>query len=215
MDKKSILQALEKLKKESKKRNFSQSVDLIITLKDLDLKNPDHQIDFFVNLHHSMNKKMKVCALVGPELADECKKVCDETILSTQFIEYKEPRKAKSLAKKYDFFIAQASLMAQVASTFGRALGPRGKMPNPKVGAIVVAKPQIKPLYEKLQQTVHLIAKKETSIHVLVGKEDQEPEQLVDNIIYTYEQLIHHLPKEKNNINSIYLKLTMSKPVNI
>ncbi|MFH1589051.1 MAG: hypothetical protein ABIB43_00595 [archaeon] len=215
MDKKSILQALEKLKKDSKKRNFSQSVDLIVTLKDLNLKNPDDQVDFFVNLQHPINKKMKVCALVGTELANECRKVCDETIESSQFPSFKEKRKAKALARKYDFFIAQGSLMAQVASTFGQTLGPRGKMPNPKVGAIIAANPQIKPLYEKLQHTVHLVAKKEPVVHVMVGKEDQPVDDLVENLLYTYDQLVHHLPKEKNNINDVFIKFTMSKPVKL
>lgn len=215
MDKKRILKALEKLKKESKKRNFSQSVDLIVTLKDLNMKNNDDQVDFFVNLHHPINKKMKVCALVGPELADECKKVCDETISATQFPEFKDKKKAKALAKKYDFFIAQGSLMAQVASTFGQTFGPRGKMPNPKVGAVIAAKPQIKPLYEKLQHTVHLIAKKDPVIHVMVGKEDQTIEELVGNIMYAFDQLVQHLPKEMNNISEMFLKFTMSKPVKV
>ncbi|NQU98890.1 hypothetical protein HQ533_05475 [Candidatus Woesearchaeota archaeon] len=216
MDKKTILQTLEKLKKDSKKRNFSQSVDLIVTLKDLDLKNSEQQVDFFVNLHHPINKKKNVCALVGPELADECKKICDETIVATQFDAFKkDPKKAKALAKKYDFFIAQGSLMTQVASVFGPTFGPRGKMPNPKVGAIVAAKPQIKPLYEKLQKTVQLVAKKEPTIHVMVGKEDQDITHVIDNILYAYDQLIHHLPKEKNNINKIYLKFTMSKAIKV
>ncbi|MFH1770110.1 MAG: hypothetical protein ABH828_00985 [archaeon] len=213
MDKKSIIQALDKLKKDSKKRNFSQSVDLIVTLKDLNLKNVNDQVDFFITLHHSVNKKTKVCALVGTELADECKKVCDETI--TQFDAYKEKAKSKSLAKKFDFFIAQASLMAQVASVFGRTFGPRGRMPNPKIGAVVAAKPQIKPLYDKLQKTVHISAKKEPVVHVMVGKEDQKVEEIIDNILYVYDQLIHHLPKEKNNINNIFLKFTMSKSIKI
>jgi len=214
MDKKSILQALEKLKNESKKRNFSQSVDLVITLKDLNLKNNDEQVDFFITLHHSIGQKQTVCALVGGELADECQKICNETI--TNFEEYKNnKKKAKTLARKYDYFIAQGSLMAQVAGVFGRTFGPIGKMPNPKAGAVVLAKPQIKPLYEKLQKTIHVTAKKEPVVHVTVGKEDQDVEQVVDNILYLYDQLIHHLPKEKNNVNKVLLKLTMSKPVHL
>lgn len=215
MNQKEVIQTLEKLKKESKKRNFSQSIDLIFTLKDINLKNPDEQTDFFATLHHHMNKKMSVCALVGPELADECKKVCDETITSSQFDQFKDKAKAKALARKHDFFIAQGSLMSQVAAVFGRTFGPRGKMPNPKVGAVVAAKPQIKPLYEKLQKTVHILAKKEPVIHVMIGKEDQPNADLAENIMYVYDQLIHHLPKEKNNIKDIFMKLTMSNAIKV
>jgi len=216
MDKKSILKALETLKKDSKKRNFAQSIDLVFVLKDLNLKNPDEQVDFFVTLHHPNGKENKVCALVGAELIDECKKVCDETISQNQFDEYKkDPKKAKSLAKKYDYFIAQGSIMAQLAGTFGRTFGPRGKMPNPKAGAVIAAKPQVKPLYDKLQKTVQISAKKELVVHVMIGKEDQKEEDIVDNILYVYDQLIHHLPKEKNNLSHSFIKFTMSKPIRI
>jgi len=208
MNKKTILEGLEKLKKDSK-RNFSQSVDLVVTLKDLDIKK--EQVDFFITFHHSLGRKIKVCALVGPELHDEAVKVCDESI--ARFDDYKNKKDSKKLARKYDFFIAQASLMAQVAQVFGRTFGPVGKMPNPKAGAVVAAKPQIKPLYEKLQKTIQVKAKKEPVIHVTVGKEDQDANEVADNILYLYDQLIHHLPKETNNVNKVLLKLTMSKPI--
>jgi large subunit ribosomal protein L1 len=215
MDKKSIIKTIEELKDKSKKRNFSQSIDIIFTLKDINLKKPEEQVDFFVTLHYPIGKKRSVCALVGADLYDECEKVCDETISQSQFADFKDKKKAKQLAEKHDFFIAQGNLMGQVAATFGRVFGPRGKMPNPKVGAVVAAKPQIKPLYQRLQNTVKLTAKKQPVVHVMVGKEDQKIEEIVDNILYVYDQLIHHLPKEKNNINQIFLKFTMSKPVKI
>lgn len=215
MDKKTISQALEKLKKEAKERKFSQAVDLIITLKDINLKKPEEQVDFFLNLHNSIGRKMKICAIVGPDLADEAEKVCDNTIQPNHFEEYKDKKKAKKLARSYDFFIAQGSLMAQVAATFGRTFGPIGKMPNPKAGAIVMAKPQIKPLYDKFQKTVHVTAKKEPVIHITVGKQGQDESQIIDNILYAYDQVLHHLPKEKNNINKVLLKFTMSKPIKV
>ena len=67
MDKKQILSAIKELK-EKHKRNFKQSIDLIITLKDLNLKKPDEQVDFFAQLHYQKGKKITTCALVGPEL---------------------------------------------------------------------------------------------------------------------------------------------------
>jgi len=210
MDKKTILQTIEELKKASK-RNFSQSIDLVVTLKDFDIKK--EQLDFFVTLHNGIGRKVKVCALVGAELADEAKNVCDEVV--TNFDDYKDKKKSKKLTRQFDFFIAQASLMANVAQVFGRTFGPLGKMPNPKAGAVIAAKPQIKPLYEKLQKTIHVTAKKEPVVHVTVGKEDQSVEEVADNILYLYDQLVHHLPKEKNNINKVLLKLTMSKPITL
>jgi large subunit ribosomal protein L1 len=213
MDKKSLSEALKKLKSQ-KKRNFSQSVDLIITLQDLNLKNPEDHVDFYLTLHHDTGKKVKVCALVGPETEEDAKAVCDETVLVDDFPKY-DKKKSKKLAKTYDFFIAQANIMPQVATTFGRVLGPKGKMPNPKAGCIVPPKSNLKPIVERLQKTVKITAKKDPVIHVKVGREDQPEEHILDNILTAYNQVIHHLPKEKNNIKEVYLKLTMSKPVKI
>ncbi len=212
MDKKTALKALQAAKNASKKRNFTQSVDLIINLKALDLKKSDNQLDFYVTLHYSHGKKVKVCALVGPELAEEAKKVCDNTIMASDFKSL-TPKEVKHLAREYDYFIAQANIMPQVATVFGRVLGPRGKMPNPKAGCVVPPKTNLKPLYDRLQNTVRVQAKKDPVLHLKVGIEDQAEEEVADNIAYLYDQVIHHLPLEINNIKSSLLKLTMGKPV--
>src|SRR3989344_3893723 len=133
MDKDKIKKALEQLKKDSKKRNFTQSVDLVINLQNLDFKKPEEQVDVYVTLPHGKGKKAKVCALVGPELQDEASKVCDKVVGANEFDKYKQdPKITKKLASEYDFFIAQANIMAQVAGAFGKVLGSRKKMPNPK-----------------------------------------------------------------------------------
>lgn len=216
MEKKQVMKALEAVRKDSKKRNFSQSVDLIINLQDLDFKKPSDQLDFFVTLHYPLGKKMKVCGLVGPELEDESKKVCDFTVTQLEFESYQEDKKkVKKLARSYDYFIAQATIMPKVAQVFGRFLGPRNKMPNPKVGAVVPPKANLTPLYEKLQKTLRITAKKVPILHLMAGKEDMKDEELADNIVTIYDQVVHHLPKEQNNIKNAYLKLTMSKPVQL
>jgi len=213
MDKKSLSEALKKLKSE-KKRKFSQSVDLIITLQDLNLKNPEDQLDFFLTLHHDTGKKIKVCALVGPETREEAKAACDETVLADNFAQY-DKKKTRRLAKTHNFFIAQANIMAKVATTFGRVLGPQGKMPNPKAGCIVPPKASLKPIVERLQKTVRITAKKSPVVQVKIGTEDQPEENIIDNALTAYNQVIQHLPKERNNIKGAYLKFTMTKPVKL
>ncbi len=212
MDKNSIIKALESLKKDSKKRNFTQSVDLIVVLKGLDFKKPEEQVDFFVNMHYAAGKKVRVCALVGPELRDQAGKVFDSVIVSDDFSKY-DKKKAKKLASKYDFFVAQANMMAQVAKVFGRYLGVRGKMPNPKAGCVIPPKganPQA--LYDKLQKTIKITAKKTPLVQVRIGTEGMPADEVADNALYVYNQLLHHLPGEKQNVSKVYLKLTMSKP---
>lgn len=212
MDKKTVLEAVKNLKASEKKRKFSQSIDIIVNLKDLDLKKPEEQVDFFANLHHPTGKKRKICALVGPELMDEAKANCDKAIMVDDFDAYAKDKKlTKNLARQYDFFIAQANIMPKVAAAFGKVLGSRGKMPSPKAGCVVPPKTSLKPLYEKLQNTIRVSAKLSPMIQIFVGKESLKDEDIVDNIMDIFSQLEAKLPKGKNNIRNAFVKLTMSK----
>src|SRR3989344_3735757 len=151
MDKEKFRKALDALKKDSTKRKFTQSIELIVNLKDLNLKNPDEHVDIFTMLPKSRGKEIKVCALIGPELEAESKANCQKVIMQQEFDKYKQDKKAvKKLAEEYDFFIAQANIMGPIATAFGAILGPRKKMPNPKSGCIVPPKVTLKPLVEKL-----------------------------------------------------------------
>ena len=213
MKKESLINAITELRKSDNKKKFAQSFDLIINLKDLNLKNPEEQVDFFTSLKYSTSK-IKVAALVGQELSDSAK-ICDKVIKQTEFDNYKDKKTAKKLATEYDFFIAQADIMPKVAQAFGRVLGTRGKMPNPKLGSILPGKAPVEPLYKKLQSTVRLTAKKTPVIQVKIGNENMKDEEIIENALIIYDQIIHHLPKERSNIKNAMLKLTMSKPIKI
>lgn len=216
MESKIIIETIKSAKAESKKRNFKQKVDLIVNLKDLDLKKPDNHVDFYTELKHPIGKKLKICALVGLELADEASKVCDLVISQAEFPKYVQDKKlTKKLTEEYDYFIAQADLMGKVAQTFGRIFGPRGKMPNPKAGCVVPPKTNLQPLYDRLQKTIRIMAKKDPIIHLMVGIEDMTDEDLAENIDLIYNQLVHHLPGEENNVKNTFVKLTMGKPIKL
>ena len=79
------------------------------------------------------------------------KKSLDAAFETHDFDQFKDnASKIKKLAGEYDFFVAQANIMPQVATVFGKVLGPRGKMPNPKAGCVVPPKSQLGPLKERL-----------------------------------------------------------------
>jgi large subunit ribosomal protein L1 len=216
MEKQHAIDVLKQAKEAGQGRKFTQSVDMIINLKDLDFKKPENQVDFYITLHHTNGRKVRVCALCGPELRDEAKAHCDTMINVEDFAEYqKDKKKLKKLADDHEYFIAQANIMAQVATAFGRVLGPRGKMPNPKAGCVVPPKAALKPIVERLQKTVRVTAKKDPVIHLLVGKEDMQDEVLGDNISFIFTQVRTHLPQEANNIKNAVLKLSMGKPVKL
>jgi large subunit ribosomal protein L1 len=198
----------------SEKRNFSQSFDLLVALKDLNLKNPNEQIEFFATVPHEIGRKRTVCALVGPEMIDEATKTADFALEQSQF-ERMPKKDLRKIAAKYDYFVGQANIMPKIAGSFGRVLGPRGKMPNPKAGCIVPPKAPLQPLIDRLQKTVKVSAKKNPNIQVLIGNQKQTPAAVLENVKSLYQQIVHNLPKEENNVKAVYLKVTMGKPIKL
>ncbi len=215
MEKKDILESLKQVR-DGKKRKFSQSVDLIVNLKDIDLKKNDQQVDFFAQLPHAEGSGIAICALVGPELKDNATANVDTVIEVDDFPKYTKDKKlAKALAEKHQFFIAQANIMPQVATAFGRVLGPKGKMPNPKAGGVVPPKADLAPLVARLKKTRRVSAKTAPVVHTLVGTESLSDEDLAENILNMYKQVLSHLPNEEANVKSAFVKLTMGKPVKV
>ncbi|MBW2976483.1 50S ribosomal protein L1 [Candidatus Woesearchaeota archaeon] len=209
MNKESAAATLKKLRELSPKRNFKQSIDLIINLKGIDLKKTEHNVNMFVALPHDTGKKISVCALVDSDMESKAKDVCNEVILQNQFVQFKNKSEIKALANKHDFFIAQASLMPKVAAVFGRFLGPRGKMPNPKIGSVLPPNANIKALHEKLKKTISVATKNEPTIKCRIGNEDMPEDNLIDNALAAYNSVLPKLPNEKHNVKSVMLKLTM------
>jgi len=213
MNKEQVHKALEEIKKQPQKK-FVQSYDLVINLKDHDVKQAP--LDFFANLPHPKGKKVKVAAFVDQQLAEQAAKFCDAVIRDTEFDRYKEDKKAaKKLAQQYDYFIAQATIMPKVAAVFGKALGGRGKMPNPKLGCVVPPNANLEPLVKRLATTVRLSTKKGSNVQCIVGKQDQSDEHLIDNILTVYQTTTKQLPSEAQNIKNVLLKTTMGKPVKV
>ena len=215
MDKKQFIEAIQALKA-LPKRKFKQTYDFIINLRHLDLKKPEEQVEVWVQLPFDKGKPTKIAALVGPELADQAKANCDFVVTHDNFPRYAANKKEiKKLSRTYDYFIAQANIMPDVAKTFGRVFGPRGKMPNPKAGCVVPPNANLKQLAERLRKTIKVSAKLQPSAKVIVGTEDMPDEQVADNMQAVYSNVLQKLPQEAFNIKSVLLKLTMSQPVKI
>ncbi len=216
VSKEEFIQTLQQVKASSPKRKFAQSVDLIINLKELDLKKPEEQVDVWVPLVNPKGNVIKIAALVGPEMQEQAKANCDLVIMHDEFKKYEGKKKEiRKLAKTNDMFIAQANIMPDVAKFFGRVLGPRGKMPNPKAGCVVPPNANLKALTEKLKRTLHVVAKTQLSAKCSIGKEDMPDEKLIENILLVYNAVLHALPQEINNIKSIILKLSMGPPFKV
>lgn len=209
MDKNQILQAVKEIKAKGPKREFSQIVDLSIKLKGIDLKKPEHKVDFFLTLPYSKGKDAKICGLMD-KLAGKAKETFDFVVTKDDFEKYKNKKLAKKLAREYDFFVAQAELMSPIATIFGKYFGPKGKMPNPKAGCVVPPTIQdLKPLALSLRKGVKVATRNETAIKVPVGNEQMKDEEIAANVEAVYNNLLPKLPQGEANIGAVMLKLTM------
>ena len=216
MQKQEIIKSLKELRDNSKKRNFSQTFDLIINLQQLDLKKLEHKIEIFMSLPKGKGRKQKICALVGNELLAEAKKNFEAVIHEKEFSKYQTNKlELKKMAKKFDWFLAQATIMPKVATTFGKVLGPRGKMPNPKAGCLVPPNANLEIIKEKLENTIRVGVKNDATIRCSIGNEGMSDEDLAENVYYVYSNLVHALPSEENNVKQVLVKMTMSKPVEV
>ena len=213
MDKKNLLEALKQVKNSGKKA-FTQKVDLIINLKNINLKKPEDNIDLFTILPSNPGKKIKICALVNKDLLEKAK-IFDKAINKEDFNEYQDKKTLKNLAKEFDFFIAQADLMTDVAKVFGKTLGPRNKMPNPKSGAVITQTTNLEELRTKLQKTIRLKTRNEPIIKVLVGNEKMEDDEIANNVMAIYDSLVHSLSEGEGNIKDVILKLTMGPAIRV
>ena len=197
--------ALQELRKE-KKRNFSQSVDLIINLKGLDLKREN--ISAIIIIPHKLKDK-KVCGFLDK------KSSLIPTITKPEFQKYKDKKELKNLVKEYDFFIAIPQLMPSIATTFGKILGPSGKMPTPQLGILTQETEEaIKQTLDKIFKSIK-IRIKDASIKTSIGNEAMKDEELIDNLTAVYNSIINVLPKKKDNIKNVMLKFTMTKPIKL
>jgi len=201
-----FLKTIEELRK-GKKRNFNQTLDLIITLKDFD---PKHEtVSTSIEIPY-ISKRKKICAFL-----EKPSKIVDYVITKND-IDIISSKEIKNFAKNYDFFISNAKLMPKIASKFGKILGIMGKMPDPKMGCIIIDEKEdvIKRLIEKLSKTIK-IRTKEASIKVPIGKEEMSDTELVENASIIVKSIIQALPKKELNVKSILLKFTMTKPIKV
>lgn len=202
-----LKKAIKELRK-CKPRKFNQSLDLIVKLKNFKGK-----IDEVIFLPHPYGD-VSICAFVDKDKVLEARKCCDEVISRDDFEKFERPRQIKELVRRHDFFIAEATIMPAVARKFGKYLAVKNKMPNPKY-QIFTPKQSVEEMVEKLRKGVRIIVKKQPVISIRVGNEKMKDEELIENVRVALDEIARILPQGKGNIERVYLKFTMSKPVRI
>ncbi len=204
-----IAESVKEVKDVSEERNFTQSVDLVINLKNVDLDDPENRFSEDVRLPHQASDDVKVC-VIGETITTNADNA-DRTINPNELEElFDDQNQAKKLAEEYDFFIAEAPLMPDIGKNLGSVLGPRNKMPDPMPPG---SDPSDE--IEDLRNTISIQLKEQPSIKCKVGEEDMADNELIDNAEAVVNTVIGHLPQNEHNIKSVLIKLTMGQPVTV
>lgn len=200
-----ILDQIKELKKKSKKRNFVQKYDLIVNLKELDLKKDENKIDEILVLPKDIGKKPSVVLF-----SDSVKDIEGCQVIKGSKIEdlSKDKKSLKKLISQTDFFLSEPKLMPIVGKHLGKFLAPINQMPKPVVG-------DLKKVVSNYKKGIKIQVKKQPIIHTVVGSEDMKEEDITENIKAVVDFIKLKVPKGKNNIDTIYLKLTMSHPIKL
>lgn len=196
---------------ESPERKFSESIDLIINLKNIDMSQPQNRVSEDVILPNGHGRPIKICLFADGEMAINAKDHVDLIIPSEEIEKLaEEKRDAKKLAREYDFFVADSQFMPVIGRKFGPILGPRGKMPDPVPPGV-----DIIPILGRFRRLVRLRSKDKLTFHVTIAQRGMSEDEIAGNIKEIIDRLEMTLEKGKQNIKSIYLKTTMGNAVKV
>ncbi len=212
LTKENIQKALEELRKNKKKRNFKESLELIIKLKELDLKKPENRINQTIILPHDIGKPVKVCVIATGQLALKSKEANADLVLGKdQLTDLGNDKKAaRKLLQEYGFFVAEAPLMPLVGKTIGPTLGPRGKMPTP-----INSNAPIADVIDQARRTIKIRVRDQPVIQCRIGVDDMSDDNLSENIQAVFSSIEGKLERGVRNISKILIKTTMHEPVNL
>ncbi len=194
------------------KRNFKQSIELIVNLRDVDLKKPENRIRETILLPHEIpDRKVKVFVAAERDMAIKAREAGADLVLGKAELEQLSGNKKelKKIAREYDFFLAQPDLMPTVGRILGPYLGPRGKAPE-----VLLPNANITEIISRLRKSIRIRLKDQPVIGTVVGKEGMSHEQIAENIKAVLATLEKKF-KFPQNFRSIYIKGTMSEPIKI
>ncbi len=210
-----VLSAVRKMRKETPKRNFTQSIEVQISLKDVDLTKPENRFRERIKLPYSISQKDKIAVFADDPHIPPLKELQkNENILIIDKAKLEELRsnirQFKKIARRHRIFLGSATLMGLIGRYFGRILSPRNKMPIP-----VGITENIKAAIEDAKKTVLIRLHKSPTVHAKVGNISMSDEELTENIVSLIMAIKNKLPKGWRNIRSIYIKATMGPPVKV
>lgn len=190
------------------KRKFQQSFELILKLKDIDVKKTDLNINEVVFLPNKLADEARVCVFAGGDTALRAQKAGADKVIEAAELDRlaSEKRIAKKLAREYQFFMADTSLMPKIGKILGQFLGPKGRMPTP-----IAPSAPVENMLNRYRAAVRVRARGSLSIAGKIGDESMDDSKLAENALVVISQVEKRLPNGEKNIHSIAFKKTMGK----
>ena len=197
-----IKEILEIVKKNSTAK-FDESIDISLRIGLKQSKGGDFNLRTVTQLPAGTGKKIKVAVLCEPDKTEEANKCGADIVGSEDLIE-------KIAAGKFEFdkLICTPGMMSKVGK-YGKILGPKGLMPNPKLGTVSTnIKKSVQDIKAGLVEIKH---DKDGNIHSSIGRKSFSSENLINN----FKHLLEFIKKEKPDvikgefIKSIYITSTM------
>ena len=197
-----------------KKRNFKETVDLQIGLKDYDI-NKDKRFQGVVKLPNVIRPRLKICVIADAVHSEQCKKDNIDYITTDSLSKKIDPddKKGKQLKKwsrHYKILFVSESIVGQLPKLGGKFFAKWGKFP-----LVIKGNENVKVKVDEQLASVKFQLKKVLCLGVAVGNVDMTEEQIRQNLNMTINLLVSLLKKGWNNIKSLYIKTTMGKPVSL
>ena len=202
-----ILELVKKARESSTKRKFTQSAELTIVLKDIDVKK-GFNLNEVVALPHRPSKQPTICVIATGDMGSKAKKAGVDRVMEPQELDRlgTNKREARKVVRAHDFFLSDTAQMATVGRSLGQFLGPKGKMPTPlPYGAPVEA------IANRFRSSVRVKAKSQLNLSAKIGDEKMDDTQLAENANAVISAVEKKLPQGDKNIKNAMVKFTMGK----
>jgi len=193
--------------KEGKKRNFVETIELQIGLKNYDPQR-DKRFSGTVKLPNVPRPRMSLCILADALDVDRAKQIELEYMTVEDLKKLNKNKKlVKKLAKKYNAFLASEALIKQIPRLLGPGLSKAGKFPTPVSHADDLSRKVI-----EVRSTIKFQLKKVLCLGVAVGHVEMTEDQIMANTMLAINFLVSLCKKNWQNLGSVHLKSTMGKP---
>ena len=204
----SLVDMVKEARAATKERKFKQSVELIVTFKDIDVKK-GFAINEVVQLPKT-SSPATVCVIATGDMNQKAKDAKADSVIGTEELDKfaANKRESRKFINKHDFFLADTKVMPTVGKTLGQLLGPRGKMPTP-----VPFDASIEAFVERFRSCIKVRTRASLSIASKIGDVSMEDSDLAINAHAVLTAIEKKLPNGEKNMKKILIKTTMGKPI--